>query len=82
MPTPTRQLAAIMPVRRSESKGGPARRSSDRDEGGPAYHSFSEGGFTNIVGYTALMRENQDRNNAPTQSTTWQVQTFEGSNRP
>ena len=44
-----RRLAAIMLARRSLCEGGPARRST------------SGGGFTDIVGYTALMGSDEDQ---------------------
>ena len=48
MPAQARQLAAIILFRRSISEGGLVHRSN------------SEGGFTDIIAYTAIMVSNKD----------------------
>ena len=72
--SPLRKQAAIMPVRRNFSGGGPACHSNGHysagrparrnvSEGGPACYSYGQctaGRFTNIVTNTALMGSNED----------------------
>ena len=54
-----RRLVAIMPTLAIARADRPVRRSFS--EGGPARRNKSEGGFTDIDGYTSLIGSDEDR---------------------